>query len=87
MNDQNSQTAAPAPRMADSQSDDRTKNNTMRHQYRMLSEEEKAQMLAIKDKGQEFLDLIEKMPPSREMALAKTNLEQAVMWAVKSITK
>lgn len=70
-----------------SDSDERIKNNTMRHQYKILNEEEKAQMLAIKDKGLEFLNLIETMPASREMSLAKTKIEEAVMWAVKSITK
>lgn len=43
----------------DSTSDARTVNNTMRHKYRVLSDAEKAQMQAIKDKGQEFLDLID----------------------------
>ncbi|EJN15674.1 hypothetical protein PMI42_00691 [Bradyrhizobium sp. YR681] len=41
-----------------SASDGRVINNTMRHQYRVLSDAEKAQMLAIKDKGGEFLALI-----------------------------
>lgn len=70
-----------------SDSPDRIQNNTVRHQYKVLNEEEKAQMLAIKDKGLEFLNLIEAMPASREMSLAKTKIEEAVMWAVKSITK
>lgn len=43
----------------DSTSDARTVNNTMRHKYRVLSDAEKAQMAAIKDKGVEFLDLID----------------------------
>lgn len=43
----------------DSTSDARTVNNTMRHKYRVLSDAEKAQMQAIKDKGQELLDLID----------------------------
>ena len=45
----------------DSKSDERTVNNTMRHKYRVLSEAEKAQMQAVKDKGQEFLDLIDSL--------------------------
>ena len=40
----------------DSASDDRTVNNVMRHEYRVLSE------------------------------LAKTKIEEAVMWAVKGLT-
>jgi hypothetical protein len=43
----------------DSTSDARTVNNTMRHKYRVLSDAEKAQMQAIKDKGQELLDLLD----------------------------
>lgn len=70
-----------------SESNERTVNNTMRHQYKVLSDAEKAQMLAIKDLGLEFLTLIETMTTSREMSLAKTKIEEAVMWAVKSITK
>lgn len=50
----------------DGASDARTVNNTVRHAYRVLSEGEKAQMQAIKDKGQEFLNLIESLrTPSR----------------------
>lgn len=48
-----------------SASDDRTANNAVRHQYRVLSDAEKAAMVAIKDKGAEFLALIESLrtPP------------------------
>lgn len=70
----------------ESTSDERTVNNTMRHQYRVLSDAEKAQMLAIKDKGAELLALIESCGASRELSLAKTKTEEAVMWAVKHIT-
>ncbi len=35
----------------DSTSDQRTVNNVMRHQYRVLTDTEKAQMQAIKDSG------------------------------------
>lgn len=70
----------------DSTSDARTVNNTMRHAYRVLSDAEKANMAAIKDKGMEFHALIEAMGNSREISLAKTKVEEAVMWAVKHIT-
>jgi hypothetical protein len=69
-----------------STSDDRTVNNTMRHAYRVLSDEEKANMQAIKDAGLAFHDLIAGMGQSRELSLAKTKVEEAVMWAVKHIT-
>lgn len=70
----------------DSASDDRTANNAVRHTYRVLSDAEKAQMVAIKDKGAELLQLIESIGGSRELSLAKTKTEEAVMWAVKHIT-
>lgn len=87
----------------DSTSDERTVNNIMRHQYRVLSDDEKEQMQAVKDKGLEFVELLhsvgktdENWPggehvtgagqTSRELALAQTKLEEAVMWAVKHIT-
>jgi hypothetical protein len=35
----------------DSTSDARTGNNVMRHEYRVLNDDEKALMKAIKDKG------------------------------------
>lgn len=70
-----------------SNSDARTVNNTMRHAYRVLSDVEKAQMQAIKDHGLAFHDFIEGVGNSREMSLAKTKIEEAVMWAVKHITR
>lgn len=72
--------------VVDSASDERTANNTVRHQYRVLSAEEKEQMVAIKDAGQALIDIINAQGRSRELSLALTNAEQAVMWAVKHIT-
>lgn len=70
----------------ESTSDERTVNNTMRHAYRVLSDVEKAQMQSIKDTGLEFHTLCESMGASRELSLAKTKIEEAVMWAVKHVT-
>lgn len=70
-----------------STSDQRTVNNVMRHAYRVLSDEEKAQMQAIKDKGLEFHELIKSVGSSRELSIAATKTEEAVMWAVKHITR
>lgn len=58
----------------------------MRHAYRVLSDAEKAQMQAIKDKGLELHSLIDSIGQSRELSLAKTKVEEAVMWAVKHVT-
>ena len=71
----------------DSTSDERTVNNVMRHAYRVLNDEEKAQMQKLKDMGLEFWNLLDSIGPGREIALAKTKVEEAVMWGVKSITQ
>lgn len=70
----------------ESTSDERTKNNAVRHTYRVLSDEEKAQMQAVKDDGLALLARIEACGSSRELSIAKTKTEEAVMWAVKHIT-
>lgn len=72
-----------------SESDERTVNNSgdaVRHAYRVLSEEEKQLMVEIKDLGAELLAKIEGIGSSRELSIAKTKTEEAVMWAVKHIT-
>lgn len=69
-----------------STSDERTINNTVRHQYRVLNDDEKAKMLAVKDKGLEFLNVLNTLAQTRETSLARTKIEEAVMWAVKGIT-
>jgi uncharacterized tellurite resistance protein B-like protein len=71
----------------ESTSDRRTANNVLRHEYRVLSEEEKRLVKRLKDLGAEFLDEIEHLDASRELALAKTKIEEAVMWAVKHLTR
>lgn len=72
--------------MVDSTSDDRIVNKVMRHQYRVLSGSEKSQMKIVKDMGLAMYEAFDEIGQSRELSLAKTNLEQAVMWAVKHIT-
>ena len=68
-------------------SDERLANNTMRHQYRVLTEPEKKAMGAVKDAGSAFLETLECFcQPGRETSLAKTKVEEAVMWAVKGLT-
>ena len=51
-----------------------------------LTDEEKAQMVALKDAGAAFIALCNATGKSRELSLAITNAEQAVMWAVKHVT-
>jgi len=79
--------AKPQSEMVDSTSDRRTENNTLRHNYRTLSEQEKADMVMVKDAGLVFLKVLDRLETSRENSLARTKIEEAVMWAVKGITK
>ena len=71
-------------------------NNVMRHNYRPLTDDERCDMEKIKDMGLAFFDLCEaiglhgapdRAPGSRELSLAKTKIEEAVMWATKHITR
>lgn len=70
-----------------STSDARIINNVMRHEYKVLNEAEKEQMKTIKDIGLDFHNYLTAIGSSRELSLAMTKVEEAVMWAVKHITK
>lgn len=74
----------------------RVVNNVMRHEYRKLSEAEKDQMKSVKDLGLDAISLLHQIGgtdpagdrlASRELSLAATKIEEAVMWAVKHITR
>lgn len=80
----------------ESTSDERTANNAVRHQYRVLSDEEKLRMATIKDLGAAFISQLHQIggtdpngdrQASRDLALAQTHAEDAVMRAVRHITK
>lgn len=58
----------------------------MRVTYRPLSDQERAQLAHFKSAAEDLWDLIDAMPAGRETSLAKTKLEEAVMWATKSLT-
>lgn len=79
----------------DSTSDQRTANNAVRHTYRVLSDAEKANMQAIKDMGAAFIAKLHEIGgtdaggdrfASRDLSLANTHAEDAVMRAVRHIT-
>ena len=70
-----------------SESDDRTANNAVRHAYRVLTDDEKRQMVELKDIGAAFIAKCQEIGGSRELSLAITNAEQAVMWGVKHVTR
>ncbi len=81
-----------ANEMVDAAGDARTTNNTMRHQYRTLTDAEKAQMTAVKDAGEALRLAISDINVStigaqRETGIALERTEEAVMWAVKGLTK
>lgn len=61
--------------------------NVFRKSYRPLTEEESNLIKAIKDHAEVMFDLIERMKQGRYSALAKTSLEESVMWAVKGISE
>jgi hypothetical protein len=71
----------------DSTSDARVVNNVMRHEYRVLSDIEKAAMQKIKDDGLAFWNLLDSLGASRELSIAKTAIEESVMWGVKHLTR
>ena len=70
----------------ESHKDGRIVNNAVRHTYRVLSEAEKQQMVQLKDIGAAFISACESIGKSRELSLAVTKAEEAVMWAVKHVT-
>jgi hypothetical protein len=79
----------------ESTSDERTVNNAVRHTYRVLSDAEKAQVQAIKDLGADFIEKLHEIGgtnsfgdrfASRDLSLANTHAEDAVMRAVRHIT-
>lgn len=67
--------------------------DTFRKEYTPLDEEQKEKVAEIKNKAQELLDLFdstvtreERSDRSRCMAVARTNLETTIMWAIKGVT-
>jgi hypothetical protein len=62
-------------------------SNVMRHDYRALDDAEKSQLRQVKDLGLTFYTFCDNLGNTRELSLAKTKIEEAVMWATKSITR
>ena len=58
--------------------------DTFRKQYKTLSPYNNDLIIQVKDKAEE-LERIMLEIKSREMSLALTNLEQAIMWCTKAI--
>jgi len=57
-----------------------------RPRYRALTDEEKALHDTLKEKAAELEALFEQVKPGRYRSLAFTDLESAVMWAIKELT-
>ena len=71
-----------------SASDERVVNNAVRHQYRVLTEVEKKAMTAIKDAGLTLIRTIElTVHDGREQSIATERAEEAVMWAIRGLTR
>ena len=67
--------------------------DTFRKEYTPLSDDQKLRMSEIKTRAEELLNSMnsavsvdERSERSRCMNIARTNLETAVMWAVKAVT-
>lgn len=62
--------------------------DVMRVEFSQISNEVKEVVKGIKVRGNELHEILENFENADErmMALAKTNLEQAIMWAVKALT-
>lgn len=69
-------------------------NDTFRRAYRPLTQDEQAFVGAIKDQATSLLAILNGTAhlkhgdpdDARAIALAKTKLEECVMWAVKAVT-
>ena len=68
-------------------------SDTFRSDYKELNDQQKSDVAGIKAKAVELMDLFqlasspeERSDKSRCMSIARTNLEQAIMWATKGIT-
>lgn len=52
-----------------------------------LSEEAQNEINTIKQMGNDFIGRIDANGSNRELSIAKTKMEEAVMWAVKGLTR
>lgn len=60
--------------------------DTFRKEYRKLEPREVALVQEVKERADAMLMTLEAIGSGRDQALAKTKLEESVMWAVKAIT-
>ena len=62
-------------------------NDIMRINPRSLTKADIQNMNDVKTLGEDLYELINTFGDSRELSLAKTKVEEAVMWTTKHITK
>ena len=69
-------------------------SDVFRKQYKPLTDQQKADMEAVKDLAQKLYDGLEKAVTeverserARKMNIARQYLETSIMWAVKAITE
>ncbi len=60
--------------------------DVMRRVPQNLTSEQKEQMDTVKAMGEEFYGYVDRLGWNRELSVAKTKIEEAVMWATKGIT-
>lgn len=63
--------------------------SVFRKEYKPLTDAQKSVVSAIKDQASILYDCLINCPihhDARHMAIAITNLEQSIMWAVKAVT-
>ena len=60
--------------------------DVMRMEYRPLTADQSAQILAVKGNAASLYGFLGTLGQSRELSLAKTKLEESVMWAIKHLT-
>lgn len=58
----------------------------MRQHYKELSAQEVGRIAAVKEHGTHMYRYLDTLGNSRELSIAKTRLEESVMWAVKHLT-
>lgn len=73
--------------METAESTNGTNADVMRMQYRPLTAEEQQQMVAVKGNAASLYGFLGTLGNSCELSLAKTKIEEAVMWATKHITR
>jgi hypothetical protein len=61
-------------------------SNNLNSADAQLTDEERLQVESVKDQGLLLYDMFDAIGTSRELSLAKTKVEEAVMWAVKHVT-